>query len=209
MRARDIMSTNVVTVTGGTTVNAAATLLASHGYTALPVVDDDGGLIGLVTEADILRDRFPRDPRYHCSDAGSIDAPDATPRDPAATVGGVMTAPATAMDLGSDVVDLVTAMRDDGLRSMPIVDGARLVGIVTRRDLVRTLTRDDAAVATDVRHQLEIYGGPGRWTVDVQGGAVTIRDAMDNETDRHVATVLAEAVRGVTVVHIAREGVTR
>jgi len=209
MRARDIMSTNVVTVMEGTTVNAAATLLASHGYTALPVVDDDGGLVGLVTEADILRDRFPRDPRYHCSDAGSIEPPDETPRDPAATVGGVMIAPAAAMDLGSDVVDLVTAMRDDGLRSMPIVDGARLVGIVTRRDLVRTLTRDDAAVATDVRHQLEIYGGPGRWTVDVQGGAVTIRDAMDNQTDRHVATVLAEAVRGVTVVHIAREGVTR
>jgi CBS domain-containing protein len=209
MRARDIMSTNVVTVTAGTTVNAAATLLVSHGYTALPVVDEDGGLVGLVTEADILRDRFPRDPRYYCSDAGSIQPPDETPREPAATVGGVMTSPAVAMDARSDVVDLVTTMRDDGVRSMPIVDGTKLVGIVTRRDLVRPLTRDDADVARDVRHQLEIYGGPGRWTVDVQGGAVTIRDAMDNVTDRHVATVLAEAVRGVTVVHIAREGVPR
>jgi hypothetical protein len=55
----------------------------------------------------------------------------------------------------------------------------------------------------DVRHQLETYGGPGRWTVEVRGGAVTIRDAMDDKTDRHVATVLAEAVRGVTVVHMA------
>ena len=107
------------------------------------------------------------------------------------------------------MVDVVAIMRADGLRSMPVVDGPRLVGIVTRRDLVRTLTRGDLAVATDVRHQLEVYGGPGRWTVEVDGGAVTITDAMKNKTDRHVATVLAEAVRGVTVVHMADEGAQR
>jgi CBS domain-containing protein len=107
------------------------------------------------------------------------------------------------------VVDLVTIMRADGLRSMPVVDGPRLVGIVTRRDLVRTWTRGDVAVATDVQHQLELYGGRGRWTVEVEGGSVTITDAMKNESDRHVATVLAEAVRGVTVVRMADEGAQR
>jgi CBS domain-containing protein len=207
MLARDIMTRTVVTVTATTGVPEAATLLASHGFTALPVVDGDGALIGLLTEVDILRDRFPRDPRFHCSDEGSIQRPDI--RQPATTVGGVMTAPSPSVRDGADVVDLVTIMRADGLRSMPVVDGPRLVGIVTRRDLVRTLTRDDLAVATDVRHQLEIYGGHGRWTVAVDGGAVTITDAMKNETDRHVATVLAEAVRGVTVVHMADEGVRR
>ena len=120
-----------------------------------------------------------------------------------------MTSPAISVTAGADVVDLVAIMRADGVRSMPVVDGDRLVGIVTRRDLVRTLTRDDVDVATDVRHQLEIYGGPGRWTVEVDGGAVTITDALANETDRHVATVLAEAVRGVTVVHITHEGASR
>jgi osmotically-inducible protein OsmY len=65
------------------------------------------------------------------------------------------------------------------------------------------------AVATDVQHQLELYGGRRRWTVEVDGGSVTITDAMHNETDRHVATVLAEAVRGVTVVHMADEGAQR
>jgi hypothetical protein len=94
--------------------------------------------------------------------------------EPPATVGGVMTAPAVSMSVRSDVVDLVTAMRDDGLRSMLIVDGTRLVGMVTRHDLVRTLTRDEVDVERDVRHQLEIYGGLGRWTVEVRGGAVTI-----------------------------------
>jgi CBS domain-containing protein len=209
MQARDIMCRNVVSVTATTSVGDAATLLASRGFTALPVLDGDGDLIGLLTEADILRDRFPHDPRFHCSDEGSIQLPDETPRKPGATVGAVMTAPPVSVTAGADVVDLVAMMRADGLRSLPVVDGSRLVGIVTRRDLVRTLTRDDRDVATDVRHQLEIYGGPGRWTVEVEGGAVTISDALDNTTDRHVATVLAEAVRGVTVVHIATQGVPR
>jgi CBS-domain-containing membrane protein len=129
MLARDIMTRTVVTVTATTTVPEAATLLAAHGFTALPVVNDDGALIGLLTEVDILRDRFPRDPRFHCSDEGSIQRPDT--REPAATVGGVMTSPAPSVRDGADVVDLVTIMRADGLRSMPVVDGPRLVGIVT------------------------------------------------------------------------------
>ena len=207
MLARDIMTRTVVTVMATTGVAEAATLLASHGFTALPVVDDDRTLIGRVTEIDILRDRFPHDPRFYCSDEGGIAPPDT--REPAATVGGVMISPAPSVRAGADVVDLVTIMRADGLRSMPVVDGPRLVGIVTRRDLVRTLTRGDLAVAADVRHQLEIYGGHGRWTVEVDGGSVTITDALENDADRHVATVLAEAVRGVTVVHMADEAAQR
>lgn len=152
MQASDIMTRTVVTVTATATIQDAATVLASNGFTALPVVDDDGVLIGLLTEADILRDRFPHDPRFYCSDEGSIQRPDT--RAPAATVGGVMTVPAASVRPGADVVDVLALMRADGLRTMPVVDGARLVGIVTRRDLVRTLTRDDQAVATDVRHQL-------------------------------------------------------
>jgi len=207
MLASDIMTRTLVTVTATTTVPDAATLLASRGFTALPVVDDDRALIGLLTEIDILRDRFPHDPRFYCSDEAGIAPP--ARRQPAATVGGVMTAPAPSVRAGADVVDVVAIMRADGLRSMPVVDGPRLVGIVTRRDLVRTLTRGDLAVATDVRHQLEIYGGHGRWTVEVDGGSVTITDALENAADRHVATVLAEAVRGVTVVHMADEGTLR
>lgn len=108
--------------------------------------------------------------------AAQLDDP---PRDPAVTVGTVMTSPATAMTSGSDVVALIATMETAGIRSMPIVDGTRLVGIVTRRDLARTLARADAS-----------------------GGAVTIRDVFDSDTDRHVATVLGEAVPGVAVVHV-------
>jgi CBS domain-containing protein len=88
---------------------------------------------------------------------------------------------------------------------MPIVDGSRVVGIVTRRDLVRTLARDDQSIAADVQHRLAMYGGSSRWTVDVHDGGVAIGDEFDDATDRHVAAVLAEAVPGVTAVHVASQ----
>ena len=196
MQARDIMSSPVVTVTPDMTVKYAANLLSAHGFTALPVLDADGRLIGVVTEADLLRDRFPRDARYRQGEDTVADDP------PAGTVGGVMTTPAVGMGAGTDVVDLVRVLLEDRIRSMPIVDGAHVVGIVTRQDLVRALARDDTVISADVRHQLSIYGGPARWTVEVHDGTVEVVDAFDDLTDRHVATVLAQAVPGVTAVHV-------
>lgn len=194
MRALDIMSSPVVTVAPDTAVKHAAELLASNGFTALPVVDA-GGLIGIVTEADVVRDRFPRDPRYRVTDGYDSAAQVSVAP---STVGAVMTTPAVGMGAGTDVVDLVAAMLNDRIRSMPIVDGSRVVGIVTRRDLVRALARDDHTIAQDVRHQLAMFGGPHRWTVEVDDGVVTIGDEFDSAADRHAAAVLAEAVPGVT-----------
>lgn len=192
MRARDIMTSPVTTVGPETPIKEAAGVLASHGFTALPVVDDDDRLVGIVTEADLVRDRIPRDPRARILPTYEpVDVPVTT------MVAEVMTTPVTAMGPGADVADLAKALLDARLRSMPIVDGSRVIGIVTRRDIVRTVARDDATIAADVRHRLEIYGGEGRWRVDCRDGVVTIGDQFDDEGDRHVATVLAEAVPGV------------
>lgn len=192
MRARDIMTAPVITVRPETTIKEAAALLAGHGFTALPVLDEDDRLIGIVTEADLVRDRVPRDPRalIHPGPAPSTG--------PVTTaVGEVMTTPVTAMGPGTDVALLAKALLDDGHRSMPIVEGSTVVGIVTRRDIVRAIARDDDTIAADVRHRLEIYGSDRRWQVEVRDGVVSIADQFDDETDRHVATVLAEAVPGV------------
>ena len=193
MRARDVMSAPVVTVTPEDTVKYAANLLASRGFTALPVVDDDERLIGIVTEADLVRDRFPRDARYRRDDDEIVD--------PGTTVADVMTSPVTGMSATADVVDVITVLLNDRIRSMPIVDGSRVVGIVTRRDLVRVVGRDDEAIASDVRHRLANYAGPDRWTVRVADGVVSLGDEYDDATERHVAIVLAEAVPGVVAAH--------
>lgn len=156
-----------------------------------------------------MRDRVPRDPRALCHSGEDLPTVATT------TVGEVMTTAVTAMGPGTDVAVLAKALLDAGHRSVPIVDGSRVIGIVTRRDIVRVIARDDHTIADDVRHRLEIYGGDGRWRVEVHDGMVAIGDRFDGdqfdgdqgdgdqgdaETDRHVATVLAQAVPGVVRV---------
>ncbi|MFE0020855.1 HPP family protein [Amycolatopsis sp. NPDC059021] len=196
MRARDVMTSPVITVDPSTTAKEAAEILSSRGFTALPVVDGDDRLIGIVTEADLIRDRVPADPRRRGGERHTAPEP---------AVGGVMTTPATGMSPGTDVADLTRALVDSGIRAMPIVDGAKVIGIVTRGDIVRVLAREDRAILNDVRHHLEIYGGPDRWTVAVNDGVVRVVDAYDDETDRYVATQLARAVPGVVDAQVVSE----
>jgi CBS-domain-containing membrane protein len=110
----------------------------------------------------------------------------------------------TAIGATADVVDLVRAMGDGHIRSMPIVDDSRVVGIVTRRDLVRIVGRADEAIEKEVRHKLANYCGPDRWTVGVREGVVSLGDEYEDETERHVARVIAEAVPGVVAAHVTR-----
>jgi CBS domain-containing protein len=185
MRAHDIMTSPAVTVSPDTSLREAAGLLASHGFTALPVVDSDQHVVGIVTEMDLLR-------------AGYADKPEAA----GSSVGQVMTSPAYGMAAGSPIAMLARVMVDDRIRCVPIVDGSRVVGVVTRRDLVRGLARSDTSIAADVRRRLEIYGGIQNWAVSVRDGEVTVAaDFVDPESEQ-VVIALAEGVLGATTVHI-------
>ncbi|MFJ6671204.1 HPP family protein [Actinosynnema sp. NPDC091369] len=195
MRVRDLMTRDVVTVSPETSARDAAALLAVEGFTVLPVVDGAGTLVGVVTETDALRDRLPVDPRSLVH--GQPSRARATPR---RKVADVMSEPAVASTPGTDVAELARRMVEQGARSACVVDGKRLVGIVTRRDMLRAISRDDRTLAAEVRHRLGLYGGPHRWTVSVVDGHASIVDALDDECDRHVAAVLAGAVPGVVDV---------
>ncbi len=191
MRVADVMTRSVLTTTPQTLVKDAAIVLAGHGVTLLPVVDDDDRLVGVLTEADVVRGRIPPDPRrgvWHGSKAGPP---------PPMTVGEVMSSPPLTTDPYTDAAELAAMMIDRRLRSIPVVDEDRLVGIITRRDLVRTITRADALIAADVRKRLRAYGNPDRWTVHADHGTVTITDQFADPVDHHVALVLAQAVPGV------------
>lgn len=180
MRARDLMSTAVVTATPQTPVTTAEERLTRHGFTALPVVDDSGTLVGIVTEADFVADRFPGEPKP----VGR-------------TVGDVMTSSVRSVDVEMDAAQLARIMLDGRLRSIPVLDRGKLVGVVTRRDFLRVLARPDSLVAADVLKRLGSFDSLDRWSVDVRDGEVTILDRFDSERDRQVATVLAEGVPGV------------
>lgn len=202
MRAQDIMSTPVVTVGPEAPAKHAAALLSAHGFTALPVVDDDDRLIGIVTEADLIAGRVPPDIRFRTTEATETTAWHGGERGEE-TVADVMTSPCTGMTPGTDLALLARTLLEDRIRVMPIVEGSRVIGIVTRGDIVRTFARQDSEIAAEVRRHLAIYGGPDRWKVEVHDGKVRIVDAFDNETDRHVATLLAEAVPGVVSARVS------
>lgn len=195
MLVREVMTRPVVTVAPDTPVRTAATLLTGRGFTALPVVDGDGELVGIVTEADLLRDRVRHDARSMVAEELA--------RIPPSRVGEVMTTRVLTATPTTDVADVVARMRELGIRSVPVVRaGAGLVGILSRRDVLGTFTRTDSAIAADVRHRLDAYAGPGRWGVAVEGGQVTLRDALADPAEEHPASVVAASVRGVLHVRV-------
>lgn len=197
MRTRDVMTTEVVVVSPDTGARDAARLLAERGFTTLPVVDAAGAFVGVVTETQLLRDRLPQDPRFLVH--GEPPVPRKTPGN---VVAEVMTVPPVTVTPNTDLAEVADLMIDHGMRSVPVVHEGRLVGIITRRDMLRSISRADWIIEAEIRHRLCVIGASHRWQVEVKDGKVSIVDSRDDETDRHVAEVLARAVAGVTDVHV-------
>lgn len=197
MRAEDLMTRSVVTVRPGTPAKEAARLLVDRGFTALPVVDDEDRLLGVVTEHDLLRNRLLPDPRALVHGEPPEPVAPASP-----SVAEVMTTDVVTAAPTTHATALSRMMLDRRVRSVPVLSGDRLLGIVTRRDLLRSIARDDRTIARDVGHQLAI-AGCSRWEVAVTDGVVDLAGGTADETDRHVAKVVAGAVPGVVEVRVA------
>ena len=115
---REVMTTDVVSVGPTSPVTDAAVLMLRGRHSALPVVDGDGRLLGVVSEADLLADATDH-------------------RTGPVAVGRVMTSPAVAVPEGATVEQARALIVDRGLRTLPVVAGAdRLVGVLGRSDLV-------------------------------------------------------------------------
>ncbi|HSL09286.1 MAG TPA: CBS domain-containing protein [Pseudonocardiaceae bacterium] len=152
MKARDVMSSPVITVRPDTPVRAVAALLASHGYTAAPVVDA-GRIIGIVTEANLMRGQIPPEGWLR---PGTWDKP--IPQ----TVREVMTGAPVGMQPDADLTDLVSLMLETGIRSMPILDDGQLVGIVSRRDVLRVVARGELTSEDVWRRRAGLPNGAGQ-----------------------------------------------
>jgi len=191
MQARDIMTRPVITFRATTSTREAAAVLTSKQITAAPVVDETDEIIGIVSEGDLIADRFEHDPR---SRARRDIAPE---HEPPATVGEVMTDTVIALSATADAADLAETMLRHDVRSIPIVEGSTVLGIVSRRDLLRTLVRDDDIIRAEVAHRLEAYtGGQAQWDVQVDEGRVTIHGPVEDEAAQ-ILLILARTVPGV------------
>ena len=141
MQARDVMSSPVITARPNTPVHAAAALLVSHGFTAVPVVTAEGRVVGIATEADLLRGRVTPE--------GWIGE-----RQPEPTLATVMTTTPLSFRPEDDVADVVSLMLDHHVRTAPIIDNGRLVGIISRRDVLRCVARRELSSADVWRRRM-------------------------------------------------------
>jgi CBS domain-containing protein len=202
VQARDVMTAEVVTVGPETSAKHAGELMAGHGVAALPVVDGGHRLVGMVAEADVLRDRIPPDPRLHLRRA--TDQRDALPLQ----VGGLMTAPARAVDPAADVADLARLFVDAHLPSVPVVEDGVVVGIVSRGDVLRTLVRPDRRIRSDVLRLVEACTDDlGSWDVRVTEGVTTVRRTQGapevaSGVEEFALERLVRTVPGVVAVHV-------
>ena len=202
MRVRDVMTRQVVTADLDMTVSSAAGLLAQHNISAMPVIGDDH-LVGMVSEGDLLRHEIPRARRR----GGSLRQPWSERQrerlgEPE-TVADVMTTPVVSVSESTDTADVASLMLDYEVRSVPVVDGGRVTGIVSRRDLIQMLSSDDDVIAEEIQNRLRDYAGEGdRWTVAVTKGVATIYGYFDDENERRVVELLARTVPGVHAVRI-------
>ncbi|MFD2417088.1 CBS domain-containing protein [Amycolatopsis pigmentata] len=182
MYAREIMSRPAVRVGPNSTVREATALLLQHGFAALPVVNSDEQVVGIFTEADALRGGV-------AADSAELDRP----------VEEVMTSPVEVVTLNTEIAQIARHMLSDRLRCVPVVQEGALVGVISRRDLLRPLVRHDDAIAAELRALLRDYSGQrDRWTVEVVGGIATISGEFSDEAERRVVDALTKTVPGVT-----------
>ncbi|MCE5289722.1 MAG: CBS domain-containing protein [Nocardiaceae bacterium] len=180
MLVRDIFTRPAVFVTPETTVREAISKLTKTGFALLPVVDDGGLVVGVISESDAM---------------GAVDDN--------AFVSEVMTVPVEVVGPTTDVVDLAERMAAKRLRSVPVVELGLLVGMVSRQDLLRSMVDEGRGIASKIRALLDEYAGSRRqWSIDVVNGIVEVSGAFADEAERRLVASLARTVDGVRNVQI-------
>lgn len=198
MQAWQAMTTPVLTVHPETGVKEAAALLVKHGISGAPVVDAEGRLVGMVTEADLIRLERTADPR---SSARRTDVPaDPLP----SSVGEVMSHDVVAVSTVTDIADVSRALLERGIKAVPVLDGERVAGIIARRDILRVVARRDEEIAADL--QALLADDPrtyGTWSVGVHGGVATLI-GPPQDAERTYAELLSRTVPGLLAVRFVQ-----
>ena len=188
MRVLDIMTEKVHTLRDSDSIEHAADVLSEFGITAAPVVNAAGRVVGIIGEGDLLWRRMAGYPGTH--EAGVPARPK--------LVAEVMSAEPVTVTPQLDVGEAAKKMIYYNVRSIPVMDGDDLVGIVSRRDVVRSVIRTDETLTREVQERLDAYsGGPRRWRGTVVDSAATIEGSFDDATERTVVEVMARTVPGV------------
>ena len=213
MKVGDIMTQPAMTVRPQTTIAEAAQLMLQRHISGLPVVDAAGAVVGVVTEADLLRRAETGTERQRPRWLEFLISPGRLAREYADTharrVGEVMTSEVVSVTPEDPLEAAVRLMEQRHVKRLPVIDGRRLVGIISRANLVRTLVEnltrpaegaaDDAAIRARVLDEIARQPWAPRASVDVRviDGVVEFYGTITDDRERTALTVLAENAGGV------------
>jgi CBS domain-containing protein len=203
------MTPNVQTVAPETPLREVAELLADNRISGAPVLDAHGRVVGVVSEADVVSSAAGdarRGPLRFLHDARRLGAMSVKLRE--GTAGWAMTTPPVTIGPDRSVADAAALMLEKGVNRLPVLDGDRLIGIVTRADLVRAFVRDDERISREIWGEVVlrgVYVSPRSLTIEVCDGEVTLAGEVET---RGKAERLVEYVRLVPGVVSVRSTVT-
>ena len=210
MKAEYVMTADVVSVSPNHSVRHAAQLMLDHRISGLPVLDDNGRVVGLVTEGDLMRRSelgvqalAPIGRQFTTSE----DSARAYVKSHSWKVADVMTADPVVVDEGTSLTQIADLMTERGIKRVPVMRGTHLIGIVSRADLLRVLVKakaDDTAsgdnairrsILTRLRDDAGVEGNS--LILTVSDGLVHFSGVVSSQSERDAARVVAEGVRGV------------
>jgi CBS domain-containing protein len=200
---KDLMTTQVVTVGPATPFKEIVARLAEHRVSALPVVDDDGLVLGVVSEADLLlKEEFP-DPDQDIPLFWTKRRRLERDRAAATTAGDLMSVALVSIAPDATVPEAARRMHAAGVKRLPVLDeGGQLVGIVSRADLLKVFNRPDKAIRREIMDEVivgEFMMAPSRFFIHVDDGVVVLQGRVER---RSLLPFVLRAVQGV-------EGVVR
>ncbi len=193
----------VVSARPGTPYKAIVRLLTEHRISALPVLGEAGRVLGIVSEADLLpkesRSQQPPPARLALSSREAQTRHKAE----AETALELMTAPAITITPGEDVSEAARRLETHRIKRLPVVDGeCRLVGIVSRRDILRVFLRTDEELQNEVHALLvdDFWILPKGWSAWVENGTVHLSGRMDRRSTVRIAESAVRRIDGVVAV---------
>ncbi|NUL01912.1 CBS domain-containing protein [Streptomyces lunaelactis] len=180
----DLMSPTAVSVQRGTPFKEIARLLDEYGITAVPVTDDEERPVGVVSEADLLRRQ--------------------TSRGTSSVAEGLMSSPAVVAQPGWSAVRAARVMEKNRIKRLPVVDDSgRLVGVISRSDLLQLFLRRDRAIQEEILEDVVTHTlglPPSSLTVEVTDGRVTLSGTVARKSLIPITLRLCESVDGVVDV---------
>jgi CBS domain-containing protein len=204
MRVEDIMSTEVTVARPDMSLKEAARLLVEHGVSGLPVVSDAGEVVGVISETDLLP-HSADPPRRRRALARLLERDGRAALDsPARVVADAMSAPAITVEAFWTIPGAAHVIRERGIKRLPVVRAGRLVGILSRADIVRAFARSDDDIEREVRElvdfQRALWSDGLSVDVAVHRGEVTLSGGVERRSLAATLPALAERVPGVVAV---------